>query len=133
MPERIKILPNPPGDWIDVNESMSDFSRSYQKEITGVEGKAYRVNGVNFDGVEPGAYIDVKGRYGKFVSSKTGEFYETTKIGKQFENQALRQLQAAGGNPINWYFAEAKSANATKALFQREGITGINIIHRAPK
>ena len=43
-------------------------------------------------------------------------------------DQANRQIRASEGASINWYFSEEVSMNATKSLFQSEGIKGINFI-----
>lgn len=40
------------GKWEKVNEHMSDFSRAYQKQITGREGMTWLQNGVKFDWIE---------------------------------------------------------------------------------
>ena len=45
------------GQWKTVNESMSDFSRAYQKQITGQEGMAWVHNGVKFDGMKDGVLL----------------------------------------------------------------------------
>ena len=49
------------GKWEKVNEHMSDFSRAYQKQITGREGMAWVQNGVKFDGIKDGILLDAKG------------------------------------------------------------------------
>lgn len=64
------------GQWKTVNENMSDFSRAYQKQITGQEGMAWIQNGVKFDGMKDGVLLDAKGKYAQFIDKSTGEFYE---------------------------------------------------------
>ena len=40
----------------------------------------------------------------------------------------MRQINAADDMPIDWYFMDDISINATKILFAEEGIDGINFI-----
>ena len=63
------------GQWQRVNESMSDFSRAYQAQITGQEGMAWVQNGVKFDGMTNGVLLEAKGEYAQFIDRTTGEFY----------------------------------------------------------
>ena len=53
------------GNWKNVNESMSDFSRKYQTQITGQEGKVWYQNGVKFDEMRDGTLLEAmkKRRY----------------------------------------------------------------------
>ena len=55
---------------------MSDFSRAYQKQITGQEGMGWVQNGVKFDGMRDGVLLDAKGKYAQFINKNTGEFYD---------------------------------------------------------
>lgn len=121
------------GKWIKVNESMSDASRAYQKQITGREGEAFIQNGVKFEGVNNGTLLEAKGSYNNFVNKKTGEFYDWFKGKDSLINQANRQINASEGAQMNWYFSEEASMNATKSLFQSQGINRINFIFEALK
>jgi hypothetical protein len=116
------------GTWSDVTESMSARAAEYQVRTTGVPaGKALVRNGVKFDGFVNGALADAKGPgYARFV--KNGQFVKWFSGANSLISQAQRQLAAAGGLPIRWYFAEQAAADATRALFAQNGITGIQIV-----
>ena len=50
-----------PGVWEKANESMSSFSRSYQRFVTGAEDRmVYKVNGVKSDGFKNNILIEAK-------------------------------------------------------------------------
>jgi hypothetical protein len=121
------------GRWKNVNEAMDDFSRAYQKQITGQEGMAWIQNGVKFDGMKNGVLLEVKGRYAQFINKDTGEFFDWFSGKQSFINQAKRQINASEGAKIQWYFAEEETLNAIRDLFANEGITGIELIFVAPK
>ncbi|NLW48266.1 MAG: hypothetical protein GXY86_13155 [Firmicutes bacterium] len=121
------------GRWIDVNESMSDASRAYQKQITGKEGQAFLQNGVKFDGMNNGTLIEAKGSYNNFINKNTGEFYDWFSGKDSLIDQARRQIVASNGAPINWYFSDQASMNAIKSLLQSQGIKGINFIYELLK
>lgn len=112
---------------------MSDASRAYQKQITGKEGQAFLQNGVKFDGENNGTLIEAKGSYNNFVNKKTGEFYDWFNGQNSLADQANRQIAASKGAQINWYFSDQSSMNATKSLFQTQGIKGINYIYEPIK
>ena len=121
---------NPQGKLIDVNESMSEYSRKYQTFVTGQTNKAYLLNGVKFDGITPeGILMEAKGKYSNFVNKQTGNFYSWFKGADSLINQANRQLEAANGNPIHWYFSDKISMEATIKLFEKNEITGIVCIY----
>jgi hypothetical protein len=42
-------------------------------------------------------------------------------VKKQFLEQALRQVQASGGRPIVWIFAEEETAEIARKLFKQAG------------
>jgi hypothetical protein len=48
-------------------------------------------------------------------------------------DEARRQLQAAGGTPIEWRVAEPEAAAAIQKAFGESGITGINVVVEAAK
>ena len=90
-------------------------------------GEAFVVGGVKFDGFIDGVLLEVKGPgYANFV--KNGEFARWFRGAGQLVEQAERQLRAAGGTPIRWHFAEESAAEATRSLFLRERIFGIEIV-----
>ena len=115
------------GEWIDVNEHMSSRARSYQTQITGHDGQSWYQGGVKFDGIENGTLIETKSYYSQFVNKNTGEFYGWFSGANSFVDQANRQINAAGGMPICWYFAEESTMNATQSLFEANNITGIEL------
>ena len=121
------------GQWKVVNESMSDFSRAYQKQITGQEGMAWVQNGVKFDGIKDGVLLDAKGKYAQFIDKNTGEFYEWFSGKDSLIAEARRQIDASEGAKIQWYFAEEESLNVVQDLFMDKGITEIELIFEAPK
>ena len=121
------------GQWKTVNESMSDFSRAYQKQITGQEGMAWVQKGVKFDGMKDGVLLDAKGKYAQFINKKTGEFYEWFSGKDSLIAEARRQIDASEGAKIQWYFAEEESLNVVQDLFMDKGITEIELIFEAPK
>jgi hypothetical protein len=107
---------------------MSDASRAYQKQITEREGQAFLQNGVKFDGMKDGRLIEVKGNYSNFVDNNTGKFYKWFNGKDSLIDQAKRQIVASEGAPIDWYFMDEASMNASKYIFQSEDISGINFI-----
>lgn len=121
------------GQWENVNESMSDFSRAYQKQVTGVEGKAWVQNGVKFDGMKDGVLLDAKGKYSQFINKNTGEFYDWFSGKQSLVDEATRQINASEGAKIQWHFAEEESLNVVQDLFIDEGITEIEFIFDPPK
>jgi len=121
------------GQWQAVNESMSDFSRAYQKQITGQKGMAWVQNGVKFDGMKDGVLLDAKGKYAQFIDKSTGGFYEWFSGKDSLIAEARRQIDAAEGAKIKWYFAEEESLNVVQDLFMDVEITDIELIFEAPK
>ena len=132
----MKIASNPspknvsgPGAWEQANESMPEFSRKYQKYITGADdGMLYKVDGVKFDGFKDGALLEVKGNHTGLVDKVTGKFHKWVAEDKGFVSQARRQLEVANGTPVKWYFNDSVSMNAFIKLFEENGITGIEYI-----
>lgn len=117
-----------PGQWIEVNESMSASARDYQAQITGKVGQAHILNGVKFDGISNGALLEAKGPgYANFV--KDGEFQGWFTGEKPLVNQAVRQMRAANGAPIEWHVADKEAVQALQKLFQDKNITGIKVIY----
>ena len=118
-----------PGIWEKTNEAMSEASKNYQRFITGAdEGMVYRVNGVKFDGYANGVLMEAKGNYSNFVNKFTGKFKAWFSGKDCLVNQANRQLNAANGIKIQWYFNDEMSLNAVKDLFVNEGIIDIDLI-----
>jgi hypothetical protein len=90
-------------------------------------GTTYKVNGVKFDGFVNGTLIEAKSYFKKFV--RDGRFRRWFRGTKSSVRQANRQLQAANGTPIEWRFAEAEVADATRELFLHNKIFGIRVVH----
>jgi len=123
-----------PGQFVGVAESMSARAAAYQTQITGLPaGAAYLVNGVKFDGFANGVLQEAKGAGYAWAVTEQGVFRSTFRGADALAAQAQRQLTAAGpGANIQWTFAEEAAANATRALFESRGITGIEIRVVAP-
>lgn len=119
------------GKWEKVNESMSQESWAYQTQITGHSNEAFVQNGVKFDGVIDGKLVDAKCKYSQFVDKSTGKFYSWFNGSKELVDEANRQLIAANGAQIQWYFAEQESLYAVENLFLENGISGIELIFKA--
>ncbi len=114
------------GSWVRAAESMSARAAAYQARF-GRVGEVFRVNGVKFDGIVNGVLQEAKGPgYATFV--RNGAFQPWFRGADALVSQAQRQIAAADGAPIQWHFAEEIAANATRALFNREGITGIQVL-----
>nr|MCR5527927.1 hypothetical protein [Saccharofermentans sp.] len=118
-----------PNGWVDVNESMSEESREYQAQITGHDGQVWYQNGVKFDGMTDGTLIEVKGDYSFAVDPNTGEFRDWFTGANSMVDQANRQIAASDGMPICWYFSDESTMNATQALFEENGISGIQFAY----
>lgn len=125
------------GEWVEVDEHMSESARNYQAQVTGApKGFAYRVqrNGekVDFDGFPDGVLLDAKGpNYAKFYDNDLnalGFFKGDRKILKD----AQRQLRVANGTPVRWLVAEEKFAAALRLLFGKNQI-GIDVVHVPPR
>lgn len=119
------------GQWKTVNESMSDFSRAYQKQITGQEGMVWVQNGVKFDGMKDGVLLDAKGKYAQFINPNTGEFYGWFTGKQDLLDEAARQIKASEGANIQWYFAEEEALDAVQNLFMNNGINEIELVYKA--
>ncbi|VBA54950.1 Tox-REase-5 domain-containing protein [Mycobacterium pseudokansasii] len=108
-------IPHGPGTWQPVTESMSDRAAQYQMQITGhpiTEG--YIVDGVKFDGFTDGALIEVKSYYSQFIENGRWKPFFTGQ--QSLVNQALNQVSAAHGTPIEWVFAEPETAAVVRQM-----------------
>jgi hypothetical protein len=118
-----------PGKWQNARESMSPRAARYQKQITGAPpGKVYKVGDVKFDGYKNGTLLDAKGP-GYEWAVKNGQFIRKYKGAESLLDQAQRQVRAANGTPIRWEVAEAKTVEAIRNMFRKNGITGIDVVH----
>jgi uncharacterized protein YukE len=118
------------GGWRNVKEYMSDTSRLYQNRVGGREGEAFVKSGpdgklVKFDGYDEATntLIETKGDFSSFRTS-AGQFKRifTTRVVAKFRKQALRQIKAADGTPIEWRFMDREAYAYVKKLFADEGI-----------
>jgi len=116
------------------NESMSDFSKQYQEQVTGLKpGQVYRYKGIKFDGYKDGKLLDAKGKYAQFLIKGTTRFKPFFNPDVEFVGSAERQAAAVAGKiPIVWHFAEESVAEAVKVLFAQNGISGIEVVFTAP-
>jgi hypothetical protein len=125
-----------PGDWVQVNESMSESARSYQFQVTGApKGHVYRVKGsgevADFDGFKDGVLLEAKGpHYEQFIDDAL-DFKGFFKGAGALLAQARRQFKVARGTPIRWVVAEEKLAAALRVLF-REYKLKIEVVHVPP-
>ncbi|WP_309894050.1 Tox-REase-5 domain-containing protein [Archangium sp.] len=126
-----------PGQWVPKNEHMSPRSRQYQHKVTKAPGGwVYRVfrNGekADFDGFEAGVLRETKGLgYAKhFDANLDAKWY--FKGADRLARQAERQFRVANGVPIRWHVAEPRMVDILKALFNRERIKGIDVVHTPP-
>ena len=121
------------GTWVGENtKGWSANAIAYQEYATGVKvGRAFDVNGVKFDGFKNGKLIEAKSSYDNFVNS-SGQFYDWFNGKDALVNQARNQLKAADGTSVEWHFKTQKSLDATKILFQENGIEGIDLIYDPP-
>jgi RHS repeat-associated protein len=109
------------GMWVRSTEAMSSRAAAFQAQITGRAGQVFMQNGVKFDGLVHNILVEAKGPgYATFVQN--GNFVSWFRGASDLISQAQRQLAAAGGRPIQWYFAEAATADATRALFKANNI-----------
>ena len=96
------------GEWVEENISNSRAAE-YQAKITGQSRQAFRLNGVNFDGVSnTGDLLEAKGPgYARLFQQGFGD-----DVMSKLLAQAGRQVAAAGGRQIIWHFAEEEAAGA---------------------
>lgn len=87
---------------------------------------------MKFDGFDGAALLDAKGPgFGRFVNAD-GTFKPWFGGSKSLLDQAKRQISAADGTPIDWYVGNQNAATAISDLLSNNGITGINVIFKAP-
>ncbi|WP_275899107.1 Tox-REase-5 domain-containing protein [Pyxidicoccus caerfyrddinensis] len=131
-----------PGRWGPAKESMSPRARHYQEQISGrsadeaywVGGMDTRSGGVKFDGFKDAMLLEAKGPgyANKFLDDLMPRVWFEKSGAKALVDQARRQLRAAEGMPIQWHIAEQKTAEAIQALFERNGVVGIDIVFTPP-
>ncbi|HZH75110.1 MAG TPA: Tox-REase-5 domain-containing protein [Archangium sp.] len=125
-----------PGQWVQVDEFMSESARNYQAQMTGApKGYAYRVKvggeEVDFDGFDQGVLLEVKATgYEPWITKKL-DFLPNFKGRDKLLNQARRQDKVSNGTPIRWIVAEEKLEGALKKMF-REARLQIEVVHVPP-
>ncbi|WP_375768076.1 restriction endonuclease fold toxin 5 domain-containing protein [Archangium gephyra] len=126
-----------PGQWVPKNERMSPRSRAFQHKVTQAPaGWVYRVwrNGekADFDGFDGGFLQETKGlgydRHFDVELKAKGYFRGADKLARQ----AKRQRRVANGMPIRWHVAEPRMVDILKGVFQKEGVTGIDVVYTPP-
>ncbi|WP_425271232.1 Tox-REase-5 domain-containing protein [Mycobacterium gastri] len=111
-------VPHGPGTWQPITESMSDRAAQYQMQITGhpiTEG--YIIDGVKFDGFTNGTLIEVKSYYSQFIENGQWKPFFTGQ--QSLIDQAVNQVRAAHGAPIEWVFAEPETKAVVEKMFSR--------------
>jgi hypothetical protein len=125
-----------PGEWVQVNESMSESARAYQAQITRApKGYAYRVRRgdkeVDFDGFDQGVLLEVKGPgYAQWITKRL-DFLPNFKGRTKLLDQAQRQFEVANGTPLRWMVAEEKFAGALRKMFRGAELP-IEVVHISP-
>jgi len=76
----------------------------------------------------PGSMLEFKGPgyAAKLTDKYFGEKF-TENIEDQWTDQATRQVQASGGRPVVWYFAERPALDFAQKLFNNEKLKGIRL------
>jgi hypothetical protein len=129
--------PGGPGKWVQKAEGMSEEALRYQAQVTGAPaGWIYRVffgtgpgDFVDFDGFVSGVLLEAKGpNLAKFIADDLSPL-QFFKGGEKMLEQATRQFRASRGLPIHWIVAEKKFADYLRALFRRNDLESIEVIH----
>jgi len=126
-----------PGQWVQVDEFMSESARNYQAQMTGApKGYAYRVKvggeEVDFDGFDQGVLLEVKATgYEQWITKKL-DFLPNFKGRVKLLDQARRQDKVSNGTPIRWIVAEEKLAGALRKLFKANDLEDIEVLHIPP-
>jgi RHS repeat-associated protein len=111
------------GRWIDRAESMSGAARAYQRFISGrSDDLVFEVEGVCFDNFDEseGLLEDAKAIPDSLIDLDTHEFHPWVSGTAEWLAQAERQVGAAGGVKIVWYFSTEAARDAMYYLFFAE-------------
>ncbi|WPB76055.1 Tox-REase-5 domain-containing protein [Archangium violaceum] len=128
-----------PGQWVPKNERMSPRSRAFQHKVTKAPaGWVYRVwrtgEKADFDGfdLEQRLLQETKGlgydKHFKADLEPKGYFKGAARLVRQ----AARQQRVANGIPIRWHVAEPRMVPILQKLFQKNDITGIEVVFTPP-
>ena len=117
------------GRWVPEASHMSRRAADYQEFITRGQRKVFELRGVRFDGFRNGTLLEAKGYLKQFIDPATGSFRNWFTGKADLINQALRQLGAAQGVPIEWHFNEPSTLEAVRRAFIEAGVSGIELIY----
>ena len=118
---------------VESTSGWSKAAKSYQEFVTGIKaGNAFDLNGVRFDGIRGNVLLEAKSSYDNFID-KNGEFYSWFKGRDSLIDQAQRQIVAADGFSVEWNFSSKKTLDATKKLFDQNGVDGIKFKYNPQK
>jgi hypothetical protein len=123
--------PTPNGETL---ASVRPDPAAYQQYVTGnPPGVGVTVNGVNFDGCRDpgGVLLEAKANYGQFLNPDGSwkEFFDGSGTNK-LRDQAISQVRAAQGQPIEWHVMQANAATAIQTLLRRDMRTNaITVVH----
>ena len=114
-----------PGEWKPVNRNHKFLEQKlgaeFERQVTGKDdGLEFCLRGsmdneVKFDGVLDGKLIETKHGYGKMIDSWG---YPNGAKEKDWLDQALRQVDAAGDTPVEWVFSNKEAMEAARTLFE---------------
>jgi hypothetical protein len=107
------VLPNPAN-----NGKLVYFDDCQQEPGTINESGTFNV---------PGSMIDYKDRYAKLLAAGLGD-----SVAEKWREQALRQVQAADGRQVIWYFAEPAALNFARDVFDESGDERLKQIRLEP-
>jgi hypothetical protein len=130
-----RVCPDPEAK----TESMSNVSRLYQWQITGLPPNTHMVlNGVDFDGCNhiTTNMLEAKALYAQFLNQNgTGwkKFWEDTGWKAMLSKAELQNEAARLSNRlVEFHFAEETVANLVRTLFARAGLKNTIVIWTKP-
>ncbi len=101
---------------------------SYQQQITGrPAGTAFFLNGTRFDGEANGVLLMARGEFKGGVGKMLNKEWFAHNA-EQWVADARRWVTSARGVPIEYHVADERLAEALRALYNNNGITGIKVI-----
>lgn len=120
-----------PGTWTEVDDYMKEASARFQNQVTGVPvNVGYVVDDVKFDTFQDGVLIEVKDKYAQFFDDQLQPLHWFENTGwADLKQQIYRQLEVAGGHPVEWHVSEEKFARALAEHIDILRLEGITIKH----
>lgn len=105
---------------------------AYQEQIANVQrGIEYEVplpgasgGKVSFDGYDAERKVLLEAKDWKGFPPKDADFWETKTL-----KQAISQIRAANGLPVEWHFSKQESIGAVQNLFEKNDINGVSLVH----